>query len=557
MMNTKKADIVVSSNAVFTGLTNEPESASIAIVNNKIIAIGSNEEIDIYIGKDTKVYSFEDQLIMPGFHDFHLHIMAGSIQMDSISLIDAKSEEEAAEMVRQFAETRPEAPWIIGHSWFHGNWKNKQLPSVSSLDRMLPDRPVILSHAEGHYAWVNSNALEIMGINSDTPNPSFGEIAKDENGELTGILYENAVDLVLKGAYDFSRETKAQMVKNFLQMAAELGVTSVNDLYAPFSDIIDDYELFKELEDTGELTARIHIFPALNGDITRAKQLREAYRSEMLQFSGLKQFIDGVISGYTAFLLEPYSDKPETRGSTAFPAELIKEWVLEADHEGFRIRFHAIGDGSVRLALDAFEDAKKINGVRDSRHTIEHIETIHPDDISRFQQLGVIASMQPFHFVGGEEVKELFNSRLGEERNEFTAAVNTLKNAGAKLAFGSDFPIVPLNPLLEIYGAVTRSCSMDSQENVWNIDERISLSDAIKAYTYGPAYGAFREKELGTLEVGKLADIIVLDRNLFEVPEKEILEAKVGMTIINGNIVFERKFKKDYFLNEDGLTSVK
>ncbi|WP_336469852.1 amidohydrolase [Bacillus massiliigorillae] len=539
MMNTKKADIVLSSNAVFTGLTDKPEVASIAIIDNKIEAIGSNEEMISYIGKDTKVYSFEDQLIMPGFHDFHLHINDGSIQMDSIILIDVNSEEEAAEMVRQFAETRPEEPWIIGFTWFHENWENKQLPSVASLDRVLPDRPVILLHAEGHYGWVNSKALEIMGINRDTPNPAFGEFAKDEKGELTGILYEKAMDLIFKGAYDFSREKKIAMLKRFFQLSAELGVTSLNDLYAPSSEILEDYELFKELEETGDLTARIHLFPALNGDLERAKQLRDTYSSNMLQVSGLKQFIDGVISGYTAFLLEPYADKPETRGSTAFSPELIKKWVLEADREDFSIRFHAIGDGSVRLALDAYEDAQKINGVRDSRHAIEHIETIHPDDICRFKQLGVIASMQPFHFVA-EEAKELFNSRLGEERNKITWPVNSLKNAGATLAFGSDFPIVELNPLSEIYAAVTRSLSMTSQEKVWNIDERISLSDALKAYTYGPAYGTFREKELGTLEAGKLADIIVLDRNLFEVPEKEILDAKVGLTIMNGNIVFER-----------------
>nr|WP_042347062.1 amidohydrolase [Bacillus massiliigorillae] len=538
-MNTKKADIVLSSNAVFTGLTDKPEVASIAIIDNKIEAIGSNEEMISYIGKDTKVYSFEDQLIMPGFHDFHLHINDGSIQMDSIILIDVNSEEEAAEMVRQFAETRPEEPWIIGFTWFHENWENKQLPSVASLDRVLPDRPVILLHAEGHYGWVNSKALEIMGINRDTPNPAFGEFAKDEKGELTGILYEKAMDLIFKGAYDFSREKKIAMLKRFFQLSAELGVTSLNDLYAPSSEILEDYELFKELEETGDLTARIHLFPALNGDLERAKQLRDTYSSNMLQVSGLKQFIDGVISGYTAFLLEPYADKPETRGSTAFSPELIKKWVLEADREDFSIRFHAIGDGSVRLALDAYEDAQKINGVRDSRHAIEHIETIHPDDICRFKQLGVIASMQPFHFVA-EEAKELFNSRLGEERNKITWPVNSLKNAGATLAFGSDFPIVELNPLSEIYAAVTRSLSMTSQEKVWNIDERISLSDALKAYTYGPAYGTFREKELGTLEAGKLADIIVLDRNLFEVPEKEILDAKVGLTIMNGNIVFER-----------------
>lgn len=542
MKTIKKADIILSSNAVFTGLTNQSEPASIAIIDNKIVAIGTNEDIASYIGENTQIYRFEDQLIMPGFHDFHLHIIDGSLQMDCVSLADANSEQEAAEMVRQFAERRPEEPWIIGFSWNNESWINKQLPTVASLDHVLPNRPVILMHVDCHFAWVNSKALELMGINCETENPSFGTIDKNENGELTGILYEKAMDLVFKGAFDFSRAKKAQMVKNFLQMAAELGVTSLNDMYAPSSEILADFELFKELEKRGELTARIYLTPALNGDLERAKQLRDTYSSEILQFSGLKQFVDGVVSGHTALMLEPYSDKPETRGSTTFSPELIKKWVFEADREGFRIRLHAIGDAGVRLALDAFEEAQKINGFRDSRHTIEHIESIHPDDICRFQQLDIIASMQPQHLASLEQ--EMYQLRLGTQRDKFTFAIKKLKKAGAKLAFGSDFPVVSLNPMLEIYRAVTRVDSTGLAANTWNIDERIILGEALKAYTVGSAYGSFRENELGTLEVGKLADIIVLDRNLFEIPEEELLDTKVKLTIMNGNIVFEKAAEK-------------
>ncbi|WP_042347038.1 amidohydrolase [Bacillus massiliigorillae] len=539
MKTIKKADIILSSNAVFTGLANQPEPASIAIIDNKIVAIGTNEEItSTYIGTNTQVYSFEDQLIMPGFHDFHLHIIDGSLQMDCVSLANANSEQEAAEMVRKYAEARPEEPWIIGFSWNNESWVNKQLPTVASLDYVLPNKPVILMHVDCHFAWVNSKALELMGINCETENPTFGTIDKNENGELTGILYEKAMDLVFKGAFDFSRARKEQMVKNFLQMAAELGVTSLNDMYAPSSEILSDFELFKELEEAGELTARIYLAPALNGDLERAKQLRDTYSSEILQFSGLKQFVDGVISGHTAFMLEPYSDKPDSRGGTTFSPELIKKWVLEADRERFRIRLHAIGDAAVRLALDAFEDAQKINGYRDSRHTIEHIESIHPDDICRFEQLDVIASMQPQHLASIE--KEMYQLRLGTQRDKFTFAVNKLKNAGAKLAFGSDFPVVSLNPLLEIYRAVTRVDSTGLAANTWNIDERITLAEALKAYTAGSAYGSFRENELGTLEVGKFADVVVLDRNLFSIPKEELLDTKVKLTIMNGRIVFEK-----------------
>ncbi|WP_035424254.1 amidohydrolase [Bacillus sp. UNC438CL73TsuS30] len=539
MINFRKADVVLSSNTVFTGLTNTPEPATIAIINNKIAAIGTEEEISSFIGDNTKIYRYQNQLIMPGFHDFHLHIILGSIELDSISLVNAKSEEEVAEMVLQFAYTRPEDDWIIGFSWENENWENKQLPTRASLDRVLPDRPVILTHTELHYAWVNSKALEVMGIGRDTENPPFGEFAKDENGELTGIIYEDAMELISKGAYNFSREKKKQMVKNFFKMAAKYGVTSLNDLYGPSSEIIDDFELYKHLEDLGDLTTRIHFYPALNGDLEQAKKLRDTYKTDLLQFSGLKQFIDGVITGYTAYLLEPYADNPKIRGNTTFPPELIKKWVVDADKEGFRIRFHAVGDASVRLALDAFEEAQKINGLRDSRHTIEHIEIIHPDDISRFHQYGVIASVQPYHLAALE--RDAYLSRLGSERDKLTFPLNTLKTARAKLALGSDCPVVPLNPMLEIYRAITRMDSTNESGKIWNAHECITLADALKAYTYGSAFGTFREHELGTLEVGKLADIIVLDRNLFEVPAEEIPETRVELTIMNGTIAFQQE----------------
>lgn len=541
MSNFKKADVVLSGNNVFTGTSDFPEPAFIAVTDNKITAIGSEAEISSYIGKDTKIYQYDNQLIMPGFHDFHVHVLLGSIVLDSVDLSAAQSEEEAAEVVYQFANQRPEDEWIIGFCWDNANWENTHLPSRESLDRLLPDRPVILIHVEVHYAWVNSKALEVMGIDHNTPNPAFGEIAKDKNGEITGILYEKAMDLVYKGAYDFSREKKASMLKKFFDMAAEYGVTSVHDMYAPPNDMLDDFELFQTMEQSGELTTRIHLVPALSGDLEKARKWRDTYTSDMLQFSGLKLFIDGVLTGYTAYLLEPYSDKPETRGSTSISPEQLKEWVTQADQEGFKIRIHAIGDGGVRLVLDAFEEAQKVNGVRDSRHTIEHVESIHPDDIDRFNELGVIASMQPQHLALIDQ--EVYASRLGKERNYFTFPINTLKRSGTKLAFGSDFPVTTLNPMPEIYRAVTRVDHTGSPENAWNIHESISLAEALKAYTQGPAYGSFREHELGTLEAGKLADIVVLDQNLFDIPEEKILNTKVQLTMVNGKIVFEKAAK--------------
>jgi predicted amidohydrolase YtcJ len=329
MMSQQIATIIISSNAVFTGLSDQPEPASIAIKDNKIIAIGTQAEMNNYVGEHTKIYQFKDQLIMPGFHDFHLHIMQGAVAMGSANLFAARSEAEAIEMIRVFAESKPENQWVIGFMWDSGYWDTQQLPSRHSLDRILPDRPALMFHAEGHHAWVNTKALDIANITRDTENPSYGTIGKDEYGEPNGLLYEKAMDAVTRHALDFSDSQKKEVFSDFLAHAASLGVTAVHDVHGIKN--IGALGVFKEFEDKGELTTRIHLWPALNGDLEYAKQLRETYQSEKLRVSGLKQFIDGVITARTAYLLEPYADQPESRGETSFPLMIsivLRSWML-------------------------------------------------------------------------------------------------------------------------------------------------------------------------------------------------------------------------------------
>lgn len=532
----RSADVILSSNAVFTGLTNKPHPAEIAIINNKIVAVGSKEEVKAFIGPNTKTYQFKDQLILPGFHDFHLHIMMGGLSLNSLNLFAARSQEEALEMVREYAEANPDEQWIIGFKWDSDRWEDKRRPNRYVLDDVLSSRPIILFSLDNHYAWVNSRALELADITCKTANPYYGIIEKDAKGDPTGILVEEAISFVSTHSFNISRTQKRKILQRFLEEAARYGVTSVNNMYGSSVEL-DDFELFHQLEEEGNLTTRIHLFPALDGDIENAKHLREKYASPTLRVSGLKQFIDGVISNSTAFLLDPYSDNQNEEVQIAFPPETIKKWVKAADKEGFSIRFHAIGDGAVRLALDAYEVAQKTNGVRDSRHSVEHVEVIHPDDISRFQQLGVIASMQPGLLANTE--RGLYTSRIGKERAKLAFPIRSLKNAGATIALGTDFPIDPLNPMNQIHKAVTRIDS--SGKETWNPDECITLADALKAYTQGSAYGTFRERELGTIEAGKLADIIVLDRNLFEIPSGEIKDTEVRLTMVDGKIIFNRE----------------
>ncbi|MFL0364499.1 amidohydrolase [Pseudobacillus sp. 179-B 2D1 NHS] len=530
------ADLILTGNKVFTGLADHPEEAAIVIQGNQIIAVCSIEESKSYAGKETKQYDFHNQLILPGFHDAHLHVMLGSLFSNfSVDLGEAASEEEAAKMAKEFADKRPNDDWVIGNGWDSGNWEKKGFPSRFSLDQVIPDRPVLLFHAEGHYAWVNSKALEIARITRQTENPPFGTILKDEQGEPSGVLIETAVALVADIALAFSKERQYELLNGFLQQAKREGITSVNDLYAQRAlEKLESFDTFGEFDEAGRLTTRIHFYPALNGDLNRVKQLRNRFNSDKLRLAGLKQYIDGVITGYTAYMLDPYLDKPETKGHVAFSPEMIKSWVAEADREGFQIRFHAIGDGAVQLGLDAFEEAQEINGQRDSRHALEHVEVINPNDLPRFKELGVIASIQPSHLALMPRTS--ITSRVKEEKFPYLYTCKSLQDAGAALAFGTDFPIAPLSPILQVFHAVTR---VDyTGKDTWNAQERIGIAEALRAYTKGAAYSVHREKELGTLESGKLADIVVLDRDLFAVPLEKIPETKVKMTIMDGEIVF-------------------
>ena len=538
----EKADVVITGDAVFTGLENLPVPGSIIIKESIIVDICSKEASQDYIGEKTEVINFKDELIMPGFHDFHVHLFLGSLYEDSVSLIDAKSEWEVALMVKEFADQRPEDEWVFGFSWYHIYWDEKKLPHRSTLDKLLPDRPVLLMNAEGHGAWLNTKAMEMLGIDGNTVSPPFGEILKDANGVPTGVLYETAISLAEK-AFRVSPEKGERLLRQFLQNANSLGITSVSDMLPLTGYELGDVKLYKEFEQNDELSVRIHFLTVLNGDLTDAKRARQTFNSDKLRFSGLKQFLDGVPTTYTALMIDPYTDKPDTVGEAFLPPETVKKWIAEADKEGYRIRLHACGDGAVRLGLDAFEEARQKNGTRDSRHTIEHIEVIEPTDIPRFTELGVIASMQPEHLNMEVFEENVYLSRLGEERSTYTWPVKSLQIAGAKLAFGSDYPIVDINPMLGIYRAVTRVASDGEPIGGWNPAEKIHLAQVLQHYTSGSAYGVFEENNVGTLEKGMLADITVLDRNLFTVGSEEILETKVKMTIMDGQVVYNSELE--------------
>ncbi|EZH65500.1 amidohydrolase [Bacillaceae bacterium JMAK1] len=533
-------DIVLKSRAIFTGNEEQPFAGGVAISGNKIVAVLKDETIQSYITGETTVYEYGDQLIMPGFHDFHVHLFAGSLAEQSVLLHAAKSEEEAAQMVKAFADEHPEDEWIFGFRWYHIYWDRHELPTKATLDRLISDRPVFLFNDECHGAWLNSKALDILGITKESENPPFGEIVKDEYGEPTGFLYETAMGFAQQAFDSLSENKRRHLLQTFLEKAASYGVTSVSDMLPLPGLTLGDLEMYRTFEEEGTLTTRIHFMSALDGDLNQPKHLRDTYKTDKLKFNGLKQFLDGVPIAYTALLVEPYSDKQETIGDTLIPSDVVRDWVVEADKEGFRVRLHACGDGAVRLGLDCYEAAQVKNGTRDSRHTIEHIEVIHETDLSRVAKLGVVASMQPEHLAAAEHFQDnVYVDRLGKEREPLTWPIRSLQDRGTAIAFGTDFPVVGLDPWLEIYRAVTRKHDDNLPEDGWNAKEKISLRDALQHYTKGSAHASFTEDRLGTLEAGKLADVIVLQQNPFTSSESELKEIRTALTIMDGQVIYE------------------
>jgi len=418
------------------------------------------------------------------------------------------------------------------------NWDKKDLPTKASLDSVTTDIPVLIIYYDGNTNWLNSKALELGGITKHTV-PQFGSLEKDTNGDLTGIIY-GCHGHELELAYTIS-ETEWPLTKQrLLTSFAENGITSVGDL-AMSAVLSDDYWIYQRLlkaEKDNELTIRVHIYPALEikGGFEEAEKMNKKYDSSFLKFSGLKQYVDGTTAFYTSLLIEPYSDKPGELGSTHFPKEFFMKNVPLANKEGFSVRLHSIGDGSTRIALDAMEKSAATNDMENIKNCIEHVEIIHPDVIDRFKKLDVIASSQPMYLI--QDDNEV-TSRIGAERAKAEEWPHrNLLNAGAILAFSTDHPFADLNPMLSVYAAVTR-CNTEGKLIGSSPEQVIELHEALRAYTLGSAYAINREKDLGTLETGKLADIIVLDADPFKIDQKDLFRVKPILTMIDGKIIYQ------------------
>jgi predicted amidohydrolase YtcJ len=536
----EKADLVIINGKVLTIDKDKPSAEAIAIKGETIIAVGTVSKIRAHIeeGK-TEVIDAAGRLVIPGFNDAHVHF--GPLDPDYIELRYTTDPAVITEKVKaQVARSKP-GELIKGGHWEHEMFIGRKWPYKELIDKVSPDNPVLLDRADGHSVLVNSYVLKKSGITKDTPDPFGGEIQRDPvTGEPTGILKETAQNLIKPGDVKIMRspeEEKARTWKGYLlamKEAREFGVTSLQNAGSA------DFEAYEKLQKEGQLTSRIDIGEPLTGDLLVLKEYIEIAKKypkygDWIRFGYLKAFVDGSMGSGTALMFEPYNDNPSSSGLAMWPYDELEKMVLNADKMGFQIGIHAIGDKGNNWLLNAFEKAIEVNGKRDSRHRDEHTQTLQLSDIPRFAQLGVIPSMQPTHCITD---KRFYEKRVGLERCKEAYAWRSLINAGSILAFGTDYQVEPLNPMEGLYAAVTRKDRLGEEGDGWFPEQKLSMEEAIKYYTYGSAYAQFMEERKGMIKKGYLADIVIVDKDLLIIPETEIMKTKVDYTITGGKVVY-------------------
>lgn len=537
------ADKIIKGGAIFDSVRKEPFSGYVAVKGNRILEVGrGGQDASHLTGPDTQTLTFQDETIMAGFHDSHTHLLMAGLFNTYVYLVNAKSEEEAVELTKAFdAENGGGSGWVYGFGWYHVFWESKAFPTHDSLDKAFPDRPVCLLNAEAHGVWANAKAMELAGVTKDTKDPFGGEIIRDADGRPTGVFLESAAGLITKHAFVFTPEQEKMIIKSYLKGAAAYGITAINDVQPYFHGNMGSIPVYSELDKSGELTVRLHVAPDLLGDLDEVAGWREAYRSDRLRVEMLKQFLDGVYTTHTALVLEEYTDAPGNMGISLNDVQAIQKAVPEGHKRGFSIKLHCCGDMAARMALDYYEAAIKTHGRNKARHAIEHAEKVSDKDMPRFRELEVIASVQPEHMaLTAVFAENPYDVVIGTERFQETWPLKTLYDTTGVLAFGSDCPVVSNNPFLEIYRAVTRVHNDGEPKGGWNPSQKLTMYEALRSYTYGSAYGVSREYEMGTLQVGKFADIVVIDRNLFTCSDQEVLEASVKMTMMDGNIIYRK-----------------
>ncbi|MEO5565693.1 MAG: amidohydrolase [Luteimonas sp.] len=532
------ADSVLLGGKVWTGNPQQPEVEAVAIRGGRIAAVGSDREIRQWIDTRTQVIPLQGRRVLPGFNDAHVHFFDGGQGLASVDLRDAASPAMFRDRIEAYAATLPPGRWVLNGNWDHERWTPATLPTRALIDAVTVAKPVFINRLDGHMALANSLALQLAGITRDTPDPPGGSIVRDASGEPTGVLKDAAMNAVYAVIPAPSQDEIITALRAAMRYGNENGVTSVQDMSAG-PDVLRAYQ---QLLDRGELSVRVYgLQPLAQWKRLAAVGIRAGLGNDMLRIGGLKGFADGSLGSTTALFFDPYLDEPATSGLPSdemLDGNTMLENMLGADAAGLQIAVHAIGDKANATVLDMFAEVARRNGPRDRRMRIEHAQHLRASDFPRFRAQGVVASMQPYHAIDDGRWAD---KRIGAERAKGTYAFRSLLDAGAILAFGSDWFVAPMVPLMGIYAATTRRTLDGAHPDGWVPEQKISVAEAVRAYTMGSAYASGEEANKGSLEPGKLADLVVLSDDIFAIEPAAIERVKVDSTILGGKLVFQRK----------------
>ena len=525
------ASLAIVNARVWTADSARPWAEAIAVNGDTIVAVGSSAEVR-KLGA-ARVVDAKGGLVTPGFIDAHVHFIEGGFRLSSVQLRDARTPEEFVKRIREFAATVPAGTWITGGDWDHEQWGGR-LPERSWIDSVTPDHPVWVNRLDGHMALANGAALRAAGVTSATRDVEGGAIVRGPGREPTGILKDNAQSLVDRVVPESPAVLQDRALDTAMTYVAAQGVTSVHNM-GSWSDLA----IFERARADGRLKTRIYaVVPLSSWERLRDTVQARGTGDEWLRIGGLKGFVDGSLGSHTAAMLEPFTDAPGDRGFFVNTPENLYAWTSDADKAGLQVMIHAIGDRAIRMLLDTYERVARENGPRDRRFRMEHAQHISPADIPRFGTLGVIASMQPYHAIDDGRWADRV---IGPERAKGTYAFRSLLDSGATLAFGSDWFVAPPTPLEGIYAAVTRRTLDDRNPGGWVPEQKITVEEALRAYTVGSAKASFDEARKGTLARGKLADLVLIDRDLTTIAPESIRDARISMTVVGGRVVFERQ----------------
>ena len=538
----KSADLVIRNARVYTVDSDRPWAESVAVKGERISYVGSNDGAEGYVGESTRVIDAGGRLVLPGFIDSHNHIWAGS-NPDAVSLFGFGSLTELQEAVRAFSEERPDLEWIQGDGWEYNLSPDGGLPTADDLAGLTGGRPALFISYDAHTIWLNRAAMDSVGITPDTERVPFGELVLDGQGKPTGILRGTmgitgeAEESLWQHVPSRDREDRYASLKKNLSDAIRYGITTIVEPQASVRRL----SMYEKALEEGHLKSRLQIAlyhppGTTEEEVDRFVEARRDYDDDRIRVSAIKLYIDDVIEPRTAALLEPYADLPGERGDTFYAPETFNEAVTRLDGRGFQLFIHAIGDRGIRVALDALEHARRANGPRDSRHQLVHVEILSPEDIPRFKELDVTACMQPRHCA--PDISEYWAASIGPQRSEYAWALRSLDDAGARLAFASDWDVSEMEPVVGIFTAVTRRGLDNEPPDGWIPEQRVNVETAVEAYTLGGAYANFLEENRGSIEVGKYADLVMMSDNLFQIPPGQIKDAHVLLTLVGGEEVY-------------------